>query len=106
MREYSISVCCLHAGPGDVVVGHDSAGGGGDHQDGSERAEDDRCGELGDGEHIGDDDAESEHAVLDVREKVDWIWISEQISRSSQLFSAERGGLRVGKISGTVKAGL
>ena len=83
MREYSIRLCCLHAGPGDVVVGHDSAGGGGDHQDGSERAEDDHCGELSDGEHIEDDDAESEHAVRDVREKVEWIWISEQISRSS-----------------------
>jgi hypothetical protein len=106
MREYSISFCCLHAGPGDVVVGHESAGGGGELRDGGKRAEDDRYGELGDGEHIGDDNAESEHAVRNGRENVDWIWISEQISRSSQLFSAERGGLRVGKISGTVKAGL
>ena len=75
MSEYSISFCSLHAGPGDVVDDHGSEGGGGEHRDDDEHAEDDRHGDLGDGEHAGDDGEDSEHAVCDGRENVNWIWV-------------------------------
>ena len=75
MSEYSISFCSLHAGPGDVVDDHGSVGGGGEHRDDDEHVEDDRHGDLGDGEHAGDDGEDSEHAVCDGRENVNWIWV-------------------------------
>ena len=97
MSEYSISFCSLHAGPGDVVDDHGSEGGGGEHRDDDEHVEDDRHGDLGDGEHAGDDGEDSEHAVCDGGENVNWIWV--------QFLSTLH--CREGRIEGgTVKAGL